>query len=249
MPLSEGELQKLRPWLSRDPAGNALVISRIFYTQPPPDVIYDDIDDLRAVVAFDQDRGRLVLATTDRARLRLLLRKLPPGEYHFSAVDLDLVPVIAEVMEVHIEEPAWLFNMKLEDFRPTSVVDTKPVRAEHAEMIAKNWLDADAADYVRSRIETGPTAGIYVGSELVAWDMTHAETNDVVMLGFLHVLESHRGKGYAKTVATAMLKKVFASNRMPVCHVFQDNQISINLSEQMGFRRIKKQVWGRARVD
>lgn len=247
MSLSEGELQKIRSWLNRDPAGNALVISRVFHGERAPEILYDDIDDLQAVVAFDKGRGRLVLTATDPSRLRQLLRGLPPGEYHFSAVDLDLVPVLEEVMEVDAEEPAWLFNMKREDFQPISVIDSEPVKVEHAEMIAENWLDEDAVDYVRSRIEKGPTAGIYIDGELVAWDMTHLETDDVVMLGFLHVREPHRGKGYGKTVATAMLEKVFASGRMPVCHVFQDNQVSINLSEEMGFRRIKRQVWGKAR--
>ncbi len=247
MSLPQAELGKIGSWLKRDPAGNALVISRVLHADRAPEILYDDIDDLHAVVAFDREKGRMVLTATDSHRLRQLLIGLPSGEYHFSAVDLDLIPVLEELMEVDSEVPAWLFNMKREDFHPTSVVATEPVRVEHAEMIAKNWLDEDAADYVRSRIDKGPTAGIYVNGELVAWDMTHLETDDVVMLGFLHVMEPHRGKGYAKTVATAMLEKVFSSGRMPVCHVFEDNHVSINLSEQMGFRRIKKQVWGKAR--
>ncbi len=246
MDLSEGELARIRTWLEQDPAGNAWVIHRIFHGEPGPEVLFDDLDDLQAVAVFDLEQGSLCLTATDSDRLREVLSKLPAGDYHFSAVDLDLIPIMEEVMEVEIEEPTWLFDMKHEDFRPTSVMETEPVRPEHAEMIAQRWLDSEATDYVRSRIETGMTAGIYVDGELAAWDMTHLETDDVIMLGFLHVRKPYRGRGYAKTTATALLERVFALGKTPVCHVFQDNDVSINLSEQMGFKKIKRQVWGRA---
>ncbi len=247
MSLSRDELEKLRIWLDHDPVGNAWVIHRVYHSDQVPKVLADDLDNPRAVVAFDSEHERLVLTAEDPDRLRELLDRLPTGAYHFSAVDLDLIPAMQAVMDVEIEEPTWLFNMKREDFRPTSVTETDPVRPEHAEMIAQRWLDTEATDYVRSRIDTGMTAGIYVEGELVAWDMTHLETDDVVMLGFLHVRTPYRGRGYAKTVATAMLKEVFASGKMPICHVFQDNEGSINLSEKMGFRKVKKQVWGTAK--
>ncbi|MEE8232586.1 MAG: GNAT family N-acetyltransferase [Thermoplasmata archaeon] len=112
-------------------------------------------------------------------------------------------------------------------------------------MIAALWAPKrDRSAYVRRRIEEGITSGIEMDGELVAWDMTHFETESVVMLGFLHVKEAYRGRGYAKTATTATAEKVFAMGKVAAAEVFEDNQASLRLLEGMGFRRVKRQVWG-----
>jgi RimJ/RimL family protein N-acetyltransferase len=112
-------------------------------------------------------------------------------------------------------------------------------------MIAAHWSpERDTTDYVRRRIEEGITSGLEVDGELVAWDMTHFETDRVVMLGFLHVKEAYRGQGYAKVVTTATAEKVFAKGKIAAAEVFEDNLPSLRLTEGMGFQRVKRQVWG-----
>lgn len=235
----------LRAWLNQDPVGNAYLIHRAFVADPRGRVYVDDPDRPAAVVVAGE--GRLVAGGEGEA-LGGLLSDVPPGEYHFSALDVDLLPVLDEAMEVEAETPAWLFELGEGDLRPTRVCGTSPVRPEHARMIAARWLGGvEAEDYVRARIVEGPSAGVYVKGELVAWDLSHLETGRVVMLGFLYVREAHRGRGYAKTVTTAMCEEVFARGKVAGCHVFEDNDVSLRLTEAMGFRRRRRQVWGRGR--
>lgn len=245
--LSGDAIHRLREWLDTDPVGNAYVIYRAFHHPEEPDVRIDEPSDPRAVVVLHRKDNRLTLAGEDPSALRELLRRLPSGRYHLSSVDLDLMPVLRSEMEVKEEDPAWLFRLDRENFRPYKVCETRAVAVEHARMIAKHWWpEGDAYEYVRSRIEKGLTAGVYVDDELVAWDMTHFETDKVVMMGFLHVKEPYRGLGYAKTVTTAMCEMVLAKGKIPACQVYETNEPSLKLTESMGFTRVKRQVWGEA---
>lgn len=226
--------------------GNAQVIYRGFCCPERAEILVDYPSQPQAVVVLDREKGRLALASKNSSRAVELLERLPPGEYHISSVDLDLVPALEAVMDVEMEETVWLFRMERRDFRPHTVCKTQPVTIDDARMIAEHWWpEGNAYEYVRSRIEQGPTEGVYVDNDLVAWDMTHLETDKVVMLGFLHVKEPHRGKGYAKTVATAMCRRVFEMGKIPACQVFQDNEVSLRLTEAIGFRRVKRQAWGK----
>lgn len=235
----------MRDWLERDPVGNAHVIYRAFFHPEPPEILVDDPSRPRAVAVFHRRGDRLTLAAEEAPRLTEVLRRLPPGKYHISSVDLDLVPAIRDVMDVDMEEPVWLFRLYKENFRPYKVRETHPVTVDHARMIAEHWWpEGDAHEYVRSRIQEGLTVGVYVDGELVAWDMTHFETDKVVMMGFLHVKEAYRGRGYAKTVTTAMCEMVFQRGKIPACQVYADNEASMKLTESMGFTRLKRQAWG-----
>ncbi len=120
----------------------------------------------------------------------------------------------------------------------------RPVTPEWAPVIAKIWEpDWPAERYIRGRIENGPSFGVYVDGQLVAWDMTHFETDRVVMMGFLHVLDAHRGKGYAKSTGSALIKEILRRGKIPACHVREDNTPSLVLTESLGFRKVRKQVW------
>ncbi len=236
----------LKAWLDRDPVGNAYLIHRAFFQGGERRILVNNPARPRALVVVGEER-RLV-AGGEGAALPALLDDLPAGKYHIAALDVDLLPALEKAMEVETETPAWLFRVEEGDLRPTRGRGTRSVRPEHARMIAERWLGGTEAEaYVRSRIEGGPTAGVYVDGELVAWDMTHLETDRAVMLGFLHVRRRHRGRGFAKTVTTAMCEEVFARGKVAGCHVFEDNEVSLRLTESMGFRRLKRQVWGRGR--
>lgn len=244
-PASDETGPPLRQWLDRDPVGNVFVIAHAFPPQGTAQIWIDDPAAPRAVLALEPKRGRLALTATHSGALEALLDELPPGEYPFSAVDLEFVPVLEGRGEVELHEPAWLYRMAPEDYRATNVHETAPVRPEDAARIAQRWApDRNAVAYVRSRIETGMTAGIYEDGELVAWDMTHVETEDVVVLGFLYVARRYRGRGYAKTVTSALLERVFALGKTPAIHVTESNEIALGFSEGMGFRRVKRQAWG-----
>jgi len=117
---------------------------------------------------------------------------------------------------------------------------------------ADRWLEEDEELIVHPhdpyhRIEvlgSSRLVRVRVNGEPVAWYLTHLETEHIVMLGFLYVLEEHRHKGYAKSLSCALIKQAFARGKIPACHVYTDNAPSIRLMESLGFHRVCTQAWG-----
>jgi len=57
------------------------------------------------------------------------------------------------------------------------------------------------------------------------------------------VLDSQRGKGYAKSMGSALIKEILGRGKIPACHVREDNTPSLVLTEGLGFRKVRQQVW------
>jgi RimJ/RimL family protein N-acetyltransferase len=236
-------------WLNRDPVYGATVIHRVFF-RAYKDVYVDRKDGPRAVLAANPPDGpgeelRVALQAADPEAAKDVLDEVPSGPYFVFLADAPMADVWKDV----VSEPTWqgvsiLYRMDPADFVDRQKHAVAPVREEHAGTIAKVWSpDWDATAYVASRIREGLSYGVYVDGELVAWDMSHFETDKVVMMGFLHTLEGHRGHGYATSAASAMVKAVLDKGKIPACHVFTDNEPSIRLTERLGFRRVGLQVW------
>lgn len=242
--------EALRPFLHRDPVRNATVIHRAFHHPKYTFAFADGLPEPKAALALapsdSADRlHQFALHAVDEAAARAVLSAVPTGTSVFHVADEIAFPAVRARLKVGWWGEAILFRMDRETFVDLQTHEVEPVRPADALKIAKLWAkDWDATEYVRSRIVNAPTAAIYEDDELVAWDMSHHETDDVMVLGFLHVMDGHRGKGYAKSVSCAMVKNAFGKGKVPTCHVFTDNEVSIRLMEAMGFRRVCNQTWG-----
>ncbi len=173
-----------------------------------------------------------------------MLEALPPGPAFLFLTEtwhLDLVQARAAVNDTR---PSWLFRWDADDFVDAEEHDARPVGPEWAGQIAKWWDPENPVEpYVRSRLEQGLSRGIYDGDRLVAWYATHVETDEVVIMGFLHVLDAYRRKGYARSLSCALAKEIFRRGKIPACHVYLDNGPSIRLMESLGLRKMKQQVF------
>ncbi len=239
------DLRRVRTWLDREPIRYAHVIRLLSLPASQVQVWIDDPRRPRAVLAIRLNSQRLAAAAEPPEKVNPLLDLVPRGAYRLTSVDVELVPHFQGALKATFRTPVWLYRMDPQDLRPSRVAETRPVQPSEAPMIAALWApERDAVEYVRRRIEEGITSGIEIDGELVAWDMTHFETDRVVMLGFLHVKEGHRGRGYAKTVTTATAEKAYAKGKIAAAEVFKDNLPSLQLTEGMGFQRVKQQVWG-----
>lgn len=240
----------LVPFLRQDPLKNATVIHRMFHHPDFTFAFADALPEPKAVLALapsdSADRPhQFALHAVDAEASRRVIGAVPPGFCVYHIADEIAFAPVRERLRVGWWGDAVYFAMKPEDFHDAQDHEVQRLRPEHAERIARIWApEWPASRYVRSRIEDGPSAAIYEGEELVAWYLTHLETDDVVMLGFLHVLEAHRRKGYARSLSYAMIRQVLAKGKTPACHVYTDNEPSIRLMESLGFRRVCIQAWG-----
>ncbi len=111
-------------------------------------------------------------------------------------------------------------------------------------MIAKLWEpEWNAASYIRSRLKAGPSVGIFDGDRLVAWYGTHIVADRVAVMGFLHVQDEYRHRGYARSLSCALSKEIFRGGRIPASHVYVDNDPSLRLMDSLGLRRVRQQAF------
>lgn len=187
------------------------------------------------------------LHATDVAAAREVLQALPAGPAYFHMTAEWPFALLEPRCSEPSFRPAWLFALDAKDFVDRQTHEVAPVTPEWSAKVAKLWEPEWSSEpYVRGRIEAGPSFGVYIDGELVAWDMTHFETDRVVMMGFLHVVEGHRGKGYAKSAGSALVREILRRGKIPVCHVYADNVPSLELTAGLGFHRVTRQVWADA---
>ena len=252
-PVLVEDRESLRPFLSADPVGSAVVWDRVFQ-QPNYHEVYVDAMPPKAVLALSRSKSgagpaRVAVHAADAGAADRVLEALPRGPLSFHVTGEALAEALRPRCEAFRGRPAWLFSLEPADFRDLQAHAVLPVDPAWAPTIARLWEpDWPSEAYVRGRIENGPTAGVYVGGELVAWAMTHFVTDRVAMLGFFHVLEAHRRKGYGKSAACALTKQVLRDGRVPALFVNADNAPSLQLVETIGFRRRARHVWGEAVV-
>ncbi|HWM49862.1 MAG TPA: GNAT family N-acetyltransferase, partial [Thermoplasmata archaeon] len=76
--------------------------------------------------------------------------------------------------------------------------------------------------------------------------LTHMVTNRVGVIGMVHVHEGFRRKGLARAVVAAVSRELFKGGKIPALHAYVDNVASLSLFPTLGFRRVRRQVWGDA---
>lgn len=246
-------LEVARDFLNVDPLRNVVPIYRLFHSTEYNEAWVDSetpsaLLTLAPSRSTDEDNG-VSLVAKDEDALISLIERLPRNRLWFVASDDLSMNVIRRSVDVEWMKEAWLLALNRSKFVPFPGPEVKSFGPSHAEAIAKHWSpEEDETEYVRHRIQIGPALGIFEDSELVAWGMTHQETDKAVVLGFLHVEENFRRQGYAKRITSALCEYALSKAKTPLVHIFTDNEASLRLSEVLGFRRISKTAWGYGRV-
>lgn len=239
-------------FLRTDPVTTAVAWNRAFDLEGPRE-LYVDGTPPRAVLAsvvpraFGGERAIAVHAA-DPASARELMPAWPRGTTSVHLTEEWMLPLLQERAETFDGDVFWLFQLDAKDFRDGERPGVRPLGPEWGDLIGKIWDPTWdlAGAYLRSHIGAGHAYAAYEDGKPVAWTLLHFETPQVALMGFLHVLEPYRGKGYARSVSSALVKDILARGKIPALHVATTNVPSLELSASLGFHRMKKQVWGEA---
>ncbi len=242
----------LERFLDQDPVSTAVVWNRAFDMEGETE-LHVEGEPPTGVLAVARPRwaggaAGIALHAADPESAAKLLPRWPHGEVFFHLTEawmLSLVEPLAETMD---GGTFWLFSLDGKDFVEHEAEGVEPLDPKWGDRIGKVWDPSwdGAGAYVRRRIEAGHAYAVHAGGEPVAWAFTHFETPRVGMMGFLHVLEPHRGKGYARSVASALARDILTRGKIPALHVKTDNVPSLELTSSLGFHRVKTQVWADA---
>ncbi len=243
MPLRvEPDCALLVPLLQEDHIGNLTLAGELQSAEPN-----------RIEVFIDRERdpsGVVVRTRSIRLYARDLeaLRRLEPAisdftdrsedEVMFAGVKGWACREIARKRNLAWESPCWLYYLAPASYRPREHPrDVRPLEPQHAELVARNWDlgGEDAADYLRTRIESGPSSAVYVGGNPVSWSLTH----DDGQMGAMYTLPGERRRGYGAAVTFYLVEQILKLGGVPFLYVKQDNEAGRLAAEAMGFAR-----WG-----
>ncbi len=251
-PLRTEDRKAVEAFFDEDPVGTAVGWNRAFDMEGPKEIYVNALPP-QAVLAVARPpwggggAGIAMHAASPKAA-RALMPAWPSGPVFFHLGEEWMLSVVEPRTESLDAGVFWLFQLEPDDFADRATAKVQPLEAKWGDLVGKVWdSDWDAAGpYVRSRIEAGHAYAVYEDGQPVAWALTHFETPKVSMMGFLHVLEPYRGKGYARSVACALARDILARGKIPALHVKTDNVPSLELTSSLGFHRVKKQVWADA---
>ena len=102
-----------------------------------------------------------------------------------------------------------------------------------------DYQDYLSVEYIEDRISRGPSAAIYEKGQLVAWAMTQ----DDGAIGFLHVLESHRNKGYGYQITLGLSEQLRSQGKKPFAYIKKENTRATKLVRKLGFIEQKQVHW------
>ncbi|MCT4620652.1 MAG: GNAT family N-acetyltransferase [Marinisporobacter sp.] len=186
------------------------------------------------------DENWVYISSSSKEEFEKLLKKYDDEEY-FAVMEDWMIPYIAKDKKID-----WQLScMKLFFPKEKELAKNKykmiQLSINDAEYIYKHshYKAYTSIDYIKTRIEKGISLGVYENEKLVAWIMTH----DDGAIGFLHVLEEYRNKGYGYDLIGAMIQKVRGMGDIPFVHIEEDNVKSMNLAIKIGFIKDRKIHW------
>jgi len=233
--------KKAKDFLSQEPIINCYQLARV--DQERSEIFLDDVDDPRAVLI--SSNGTVTTRGMKDEVEKLVSEHLEKSkEYRFHAIDPQSFKAIKEIVDIEEDRETWLMIRLYEDVKePQNEVVS--LKEEDASEINEYWgLGADdSTDYIKRRIDQGPAYGIRKDDELVAWTLTHFVTEEVMVLGMLHVKEDWRRRGFAKDITEKMCTKGKERGLIPAVQIFKDNEPSLSLAEDLGFEMRGEHNW------
>lgn len=174
-----------------------------------------------------------------------LLAALPRGPVFVHLTDEWMAPLAESRVDQLDLNRFWLFRLEARDFVDHEAAGVRSLGPEWASRVAHHWSPGwDATAYVRSRMDAGPAMAVFDGGTPVAWVLTHVESPTVSLIGFIHVLDPYRRRGYALSLTSAIVKDILRRGKIPALHVQTENTASLDLVRKLGFRRLRRQLFG-----
>ena len=120
-------------------------------------------------------------------------------------------------------------------------LDIVKIDKSYAKFMYNNsdYKDYISVEYIEDRLSKDISAGILVNNILVAWGFTH----DDGALGFLHVLEDFRNKGYRIDIILGLIQMRKKAKKPIFGNIVPDNIASTNIVTKLGFKLDCKTSW------
>ena len=237
--MDQREIDSLIRDLSFDELRNCSIIS--FVRENP--VLGIERAGSSVLVRGRSDRIWTYVSSADPEELERLAGGLSKTDEYFGAIEPWMVPTLRRDRAVAWELPMLRFFLPAGKTLPEAEVEVEPLSPDDAATVFRHsdYAEFISEEYSRSRIVAGPAVGIRKDGALVAWGMTQ----DDGAMGFLHVIERCRNRGYGRCITIALARELRRRGRLPYAYISSTNAPSIALVETLGFEPGGMVLWFR----
>lgn len=193
------------------------------------------------LVRGKSDRTWVYIRCSSDNELTTIKSRLNKQDKCFAAIEDWMFPVLLEDKELLWDLSLTQFYLPDDVSLPKPVHQTKSLSEKDAKIVYENseYKEYISVEYIKNRIRKGISKGIYEKDKLVAWGLTQ----DDGALGFLHVLENVRRKGYGLSVTLSLIEEVKRAGKIPFAYIERENYKSINLVSKLGFIKHRNCHW------
>ncbi len=161
-----------------------------------------------------------------------------PGSEVLLLVNAEQRAVVRAAFEVADEVPQWqmVFRGVPESLDP----------GDAEELGVEDWAAMEAlaraekcplVTFARHPFDHGPAFGIWERKKLAAMGMTNLRLPGAVQIGNLITRQDSRQRGYASNIIAALVRALIQEDVCVFALVDQDDTVSLNLAESLGFTR------------
>lgn len=188
--------------------------------------------------------GTVYISCHNPGELDCLLEKLTSQDIFFAALDPELAPKIkAAKGSPSYEEVLGKYFLPMDTPLPEPKHHVVPLPGEYAPLVDQHWTlsshDEGSLDYVRSRLENGPTAAVFQEGRLVGWCATHSDHAP----GFIYVEEEHRSQGIALDLTISIIQQQRALGYPSYISIADNNLKSQAVAKKLGFTKTGHLLW------
>ena len=194
------------------------------------------------VLRGESDLQWVYISSPSEQELKAVMNILTEDDRFFAVIEDWMLPLLTanktlvwqlSTMKLVLADHVTFPQMPQSQIAPLSVNDARYMY-EHS-----LYQGVTSPDYIRARIQQGLSAGIHEDGQLVAWAMTHDDS----AIGFLHVLEAYRKKGYAYQLTVYLIHQLRQQDKIPFVHIEETNLKSLNLAIKLGFQKDRRVHW------
>lgn len=183
---------------------------------------------------FNNHGNSYTICSNDRGELEQILNFLPREKHRISNTEYWTAQYISRKRDIIKFIKAFRFVLPENIKTPELKYDVENLSYCNASLVNETWEHRGntSLDYIRWRIDSGPSALIKLNGDPAAWGLLHGNYS----IGFLYTKNKYRRMGFAHDVLISLVEKVRKSGIIPYLYVVTDNMRSLNLIKKTGFQ-------------
>ena len=184
------------------------------------------------------------ISSSSKKELIGLIKKFNYKTSYFASLENWMIPIIYDDRQIEwklkterlilADNTEINSSLKKKDYKNGEQIEIKELISNDADYIFEHshYQKFTSKAYIKERIKKDCSAGIFVHGELAGWGLTH----DDGAIGFIHIREDFRKRGYAGLIMQKLIADKRKDNKDVFLNVELDNLKAKKLFYSLGFQ-------------